>query len=197
MSKDVELGTITTDVPARMDRLPWARFHWMVVVGLGSVWILDGLEVTMVGNVAARMTEDGSGISMTAGQIGTAGAIYVLGACVGAIKVNEAKESKTAEVAAGAQRKRDRLRPGPGFGGVYSPWPSVSSREMPEEVGAKEVQGIIDFVKDMQPVSESELHRAIGARRWVSGSFHSSVREAIRQGHIRRDRYGKLETTDR
>lgn len=85
MSKDVELGMITTDVPSRLDRLPWARFHWMVVVGLGSVWILDGLEVTMVGNVAARMTEDGSGISMTAGQIGTAGAIYVLGACVGAI----------------------------------------------------------------------------------------------------------------
>ncbi|GAA1865140.1 MFS transporter [Brevibacterium marinum] len=85
MSKDVELGTIKTDVPARLDRLPWARFHWMVVVGLGSVWILDGLEVTMVGNVAARMTEEGSGIDMTAGQVGTAGAIYVLGACIGAI----------------------------------------------------------------------------------------------------------------
>lgn len=85
MSENVELGTIKTDVPARLDRLPWARFHWMVVVGLGSVWILDGLEVTMVGNVAARMTEEGSGIEMTAGQIGTAGAIYVLGACVGAI----------------------------------------------------------------------------------------------------------------
>ena len=85
MSENVELGTIKTDVPARLDRLPWARFHWMVVVGLGSVWILDGLEVTMVGNVAARMTEEGSGIDMTAGQIGTAGAIYVLGACVGAI----------------------------------------------------------------------------------------------------------------
>ncbi|WP_098731659.1 MFS transporter [Brevibacterium epidermidis] len=85
MSENVELGTIKTDVPARLDRLPWARFHWMVVVGLGSVWILDGLEVTMVGNVAARMTEEGSGIDMTAGQIGTAGALYVLGACVGAI----------------------------------------------------------------------------------------------------------------
>ncbi|WP_169253089.1 MFS transporter [Brevibacterium sp. 'Marine'] len=85
MSEKIELGTIKTDVPARLDRLPWARFHWMVVVGLGSVWILDGLEVTMVGNVAARMTEEGSGIDMTAGQIGTAGAIYVLGACVGAI----------------------------------------------------------------------------------------------------------------
>ena len=85
MSGSVELGTIKTDVPARLDRLPWARFHWMVVVGLGSVWILDGLEVTMVGNVAARLTEDGSGIEMTAADIGTAGAIYVLGACIGAI----------------------------------------------------------------------------------------------------------------
>src|SRR5699024_6483126 len=85
MSGSVELGTIKTDVPARLDRLPWARFHWMVVVGLGSVWILDGLEVTMVGNVAARLTEDGSGIEMSAADIGTAGAIYVLGACIGAI----------------------------------------------------------------------------------------------------------------
>src|SRR5699024_10228545 len=74
MSGNVELGTIKTDVPARLDRLPWARFHWMVVVGLGSVWILDRLEVTMVGNVAARLTEDGSGIEMTAADIGTAGA---------------------------------------------------------------------------------------------------------------------------
>ena len=46
----VQLGTITTDIPARLDRLPWARFHWLVVVGLGTVWILDGLEVTIVGS---------------------------------------------------------------------------------------------------------------------------------------------------
>jgi hypothetical protein len=39
-------GTIETQVPARLDRLPWSRFHWMVIIGLGTVWILDGLEVT-------------------------------------------------------------------------------------------------------------------------------------------------------
>jgi hypothetical protein len=44
--------TVTTDVPARLDRLPWSRWHWMIVVGLGTVWILDGLEVTTVGNIA-------------------------------------------------------------------------------------------------------------------------------------------------
>ena len=38
----VELRTIETQIPARMDRLPWSRWHWMVVIGLGTVWILDG-----------------------------------------------------------------------------------------------------------------------------------------------------------
>lgn len=85
MSSDVELGKITTQVPARLDRLPWARFHWRVVVGLGSVWILDGLEVTIVGSVAARLTEKGSGIELNAGEIGMAAAVYVLGACLGAL----------------------------------------------------------------------------------------------------------------
>ena len=64
-------ATIETDVPARIDRLPWARWHWLVVLGLGAVWILDGLEVTIVGAIAPRLTEPGSGIDLTAGDIGT------------------------------------------------------------------------------------------------------------------------------
>ncbi|HEX2212379.1 MAG TPA: MFS transporter, partial [Mycobacterium sp.] len=80
-----ELKTITTEVPARMDRLPWSRFHWRVVFGLGAVWVLDGLEVTMVGNVAERLTEEGSGIELDAGQIGIAAAVYIVGACLGAL----------------------------------------------------------------------------------------------------------------
>jgi hypothetical protein len=39
-----QAGTIETRIPARLDRLPWSRFHWMIVIGLGTVWILDGLE---------------------------------------------------------------------------------------------------------------------------------------------------------
>ncbi|HEX6951227.1 MAG TPA: MFS transporter [Gaiellaceae bacterium] len=81
----VETGRIETNIPARLDRLPWARFHWMVVIGLGTVWILDGLEVTIVGAIAPRMTESGSGIAITTAQIGTAAAIYVAGACAGAL----------------------------------------------------------------------------------------------------------------
>ena len=81
----VETGRIETNIPARLDRLPWARFHWMVVFGLGTVWILDGLEVTIVGSIAPRLTEKGSGLAITTAQIGTAAAVYVAGACAGAL----------------------------------------------------------------------------------------------------------------
>jgi MFS family permease len=79
-------GTVTTSVPARLDRLPWSRWHWMIVIGLGTVWILDGLEVTIVGNVAGRLAEDGSGLDITSAQVtGLAAALYVAGACTGAL----------------------------------------------------------------------------------------------------------------
>ena len=84
-SESVELGTVETRVPARLDRLPWARFHWMVVIGLGTVWILDGLEVTIVGSIAARLTSPESGLGLSDSQVLTAGSIYVAGACVGAL----------------------------------------------------------------------------------------------------------------
>lgn len=78
--------TITTEVPARLDRLPWSGWHWMIVIGLGTVWILDGLEVTVVGNIASRLSEDGSGLAITDAQItGLGAALYVSGACFGAL----------------------------------------------------------------------------------------------------------------
>ncbi|MGP5726233.1 MFS transporter [Arthrobacter rhombi] len=81
-----DLKTITTDIPARLDRLPWSRWHWKVLVGLGTVWILDGLEVTIVGNITTRLSQSDSGIDITDAQTaGTAAAMYVLGACLGAL----------------------------------------------------------------------------------------------------------------
>lgn len=80
------IGTITTEVPARLDRLPWSRWHWMIVIGLGTVWILDGLEVTVVGNIASRNSESGSGLSISDSQVtGLGAALYVAGACSGAL----------------------------------------------------------------------------------------------------------------
>jgi MFS family permease len=84
-ASDIELRTIETKIPARLDRLPWAKWHWLIVIGLGTVWILDGLEVTIVGAIASRLTEHGSGIHITESQIGSAAAIYVAGACLGAL----------------------------------------------------------------------------------------------------------------
>jgi MFS family permease len=86
MSDSGQLGTINTKVPARLDRLPWSSWHWMIVVGLGTVWILDGLEVTMVGTLSGQISKAGSGVQITQSQItGFAAALYVAGACVGAL----------------------------------------------------------------------------------------------------------------
>jgi MFS family permease len=82
----VQTGTIETSIPARLDRLPWSRFHWRVIIGLGTVWILDGLEVTIVGSISGRLGEKGAGVGITAADVsGLAASLYVAGACVGAL----------------------------------------------------------------------------------------------------------------
>jgi MFS family permease len=86
MSSDVQTGTIKTRIPARLDRLPWSRFHWRVIIGLGAVWILDGLEVTIVGSISARVGENAAGVGISAGDVaGIAASLYVTGACIGAL----------------------------------------------------------------------------------------------------------------
>ena len=76
--------TIETDVPKRLDRLPWSRWHWLVVFALGFVWILDGLEVTIVGSIGPTLQEKGT-LALSSFQIGLIGAFYVGGAVVGAL----------------------------------------------------------------------------------------------------------------
>src|SRR3954451_6868049 len=78
-------GSFETQIPARPDRPTSSPFHWMIIVGLGPVWILDGLEVTIVSSISGRLTEEGSGLVLDASQIGTAAAFYVAGACIGAL----------------------------------------------------------------------------------------------------------------
>jgi len=85
MATGVETGRITTNIPARLDRLPWARWHWLVVIGLGTVWILDGLEVTIVGSMSDALANPKTGLGMSSSMVGWAGGIYVAGACVGAL----------------------------------------------------------------------------------------------------------------
>jgi MFS family permease len=86
MSESVETGTIKTKIPARLDRLPWSRFHWTVIVGLGTAWILDGLEVNVVGSISSRISEHDAGTGLSASDVsGWAASLYIAGACLGAI----------------------------------------------------------------------------------------------------------------
>jgi MFS family permease len=75
---------IDTDIPARLDRLPWARFHWLVVTALGITWILDGLEVTLAGSVAASL-QDSPVLHLSTAEVGLAASVYLLGGISGAI----------------------------------------------------------------------------------------------------------------
>ena len=76
--------------PARLDRLPWSRFHWMIIIGLGTAWILDGLEVNVVGAISGRLSEHGAGTGLTKGDVsGWAASLYIAGACFGALLFGE------------------------------------------------------------------------------------------------------------
>lgn len=77
-------AAFTTNVPARLDRLPWSRFHWLVVFALGVTWILDGLEVTLVGSLSPAIAS-AKGLGFTASQVGLTASAYILGAVLGAL----------------------------------------------------------------------------------------------------------------
>jgi MFS family permease len=77
-------GVVETMIPRRLDRLPWSRWHWLVVVGLGITWILDGFEVTLVGAIASMLT-DPDALGLTTQQSASAGTFYLLGAISGAL----------------------------------------------------------------------------------------------------------------
>ncbi len=80
------LGTIATNIPARLDRLPWSRWHWKILIGLGTVWILDGLEVTVISSISGAISKPGSGVHISAGNVsGLAATMYIAGACIGAL----------------------------------------------------------------------------------------------------------------
>jgi MFS family permease len=73
-----------SDIPARLDRLPWSAWHWRVAIALGIAWVLDGLEVTLVGSVGAVL-ERADTLALSASQVGWSGSLYVLGAVIGAL----------------------------------------------------------------------------------------------------------------
>ena len=83
-SDGVPPGILETDVPSRLDRLPWTRFHTLVVVALGVTWLLDGLEVTLAGSVAGALRSSPV-LALTDVEVGLSASCYVAGAVLGAL----------------------------------------------------------------------------------------------------------------
>src|SRR3954469_5913891 len=75
---------IESYVPARLDRMPWSRWHWLIVSALGATWILDGLEVTLAGSLGGILTHRET-LGLTDAQVGASAAFYLVGAVVGAL----------------------------------------------------------------------------------------------------------------
>src|SRR5262249_28735653 len=75
---------VETDIPARLDRLHWGRFHSLVVVALGITWILDGLEVTLAGAIAPALKESAQ-LHFSNAEVGFANSAYLMGAVLGAL----------------------------------------------------------------------------------------------------------------
>src|SRR5947208_1635427 len=75
---------IESDIPARLDRLPWSRWHWLIVIALGITWVLDGLEVTLAGAVGGVLKRSDT-LGLSDAQIGGSATCYLLGAVLGAL----------------------------------------------------------------------------------------------------------------
>ena len=73
-----------TNVPNRLDRLPWSGFHWLVIIALGIAWVLDGLEVTIVGSLSGALSESPT-LHLTGAEVGAAASAYLIGAVGGAL----------------------------------------------------------------------------------------------------------------
>jgi MFS family permease len=75
---------IETDIPSRLDRLPWTGFHTLVVIALGITWVLDGLEVTVAGSIAGAL-QDSPVLHFSPAEVGFVGSAYLAGAITGAV----------------------------------------------------------------------------------------------------------------
>ena len=73
-------AVIETDLPSRLDRLPWGQFHSLIVVALGITWLLDGLEVTLAGSVSSALKASPT-LHFSNTDIGLTGSAYMRAPC--------------------------------------------------------------------------------------------------------------------
>ncbi len=84
MATDAASPTIRSTVPARLDRLPWSKFHTHMVVGLGSAWVLDGLQITIASSVTGVLVQPDT-LDMNSTEVGLIASVYLIGQVVGAL----------------------------------------------------------------------------------------------------------------
>jgi MFS family permease len=84
MTTDTSAAVARSLIPARLDRLPWTRFHTRLIMALGTAWILDGLEITLGGAVAGVLTNADT-LHMSSTAVGAVATVYLIGEVVGAL----------------------------------------------------------------------------------------------------------------
>src|ERR1700689_3397672 len=84
MKTDTGAAVVRSLIPARLDRLPWTRFHSRLIMALGTAWILDGLEITLAGAVAGVLTNSDT-LHMSSTAVGAVATVYLIGEVVGAL----------------------------------------------------------------------------------------------------------------
>jgi MFS family permease len=94
MSNTLEapLGIVESQIPARLDRLPWSRFHTKLVLALGTAWVLDGLEITLASSVAGVLT-DSNTLHLSSAAVGSIATVYLVGEVVGALVFGRLSDS--------------------------------------------------------------------------------------------------------
>src|SRR5262245_11374351 len=81
---DEHHAPVITDIPQRMDRLPWSRWHWLVVTALGITWLLDGLEVSIVASLGPMLTQPTT-LHLRESEVGLTASAYLAGSVIGAL----------------------------------------------------------------------------------------------------------------
>ena len=89
MKTDTGAAVVRSLIPARLDRLPWTRFHTRLIMALGTAWILDGLEITLAGAVAGVLTQSDT-LHMSSAAVGAVATVYLVGEVVGALVFGQA-----------------------------------------------------------------------------------------------------------
>ena len=180
---------IETDIPERMDRLPWSGWHTRIIVALGTSWLLDGLQVTLAGSLAGIL-EDKAGLALTDPQVTAGATFYLIGAVLGAVLfgyltdrlgrkrlflVTLATYSAATLASALSWNFHSfaffRLLTGLGIGGEYAAINSAVDELIPGKV-----RGTVDLI--------------VNATFWVGAAVGSLASFALLSGHLLTPRLG-------